>query len=126
VSPDTLEYTPTGSPHMCVEENGQVKCWGDNTYGATGADPRDITWVPRDQAQLVSIEPVTQVAMGDMFTCALTAAHDVRCWGMAWHNQLGDGVRRRNVPPLAVDTKLRFTRLYGLSQATCGVTTRHE
>lgn len=83
-----------GARHTCVVTLGsEVRCWGRGSRGALGYGSQDD--LGDDEAPLES--PVafggdaTSVAVGDRFTCALTDAGEVRCWGASEFGQLGLG-----------------------------------
>ncbi len=84
--------------HVCVVTNaGGVKCWGANGHGELG----DGTTIDR----LTPVEPVglssgvVSVTAGGFHTCALMATGGVKCWGVNWHGQVGDGSTvERHVP----------------------------
>lgn len=85
--------------HNCVlTEAGTVHCWGANAMGQLGLGHKDP--VGTQPGQLSSIikgidlgttSPVTQIALGQEHTCALTQDGQVRCWGANALGQLGAG-----------------------------------
>jgi alpha-tubulin suppressor-like RCC1 family protein len=89
------------SDHTCVITAGHgVACWGDDSMGGLGdgttissATPVDVVGLQRD---------VIAVAAGDRFSCALTAARAVSCWGNNNHGQIGDGTTTNRLAPVAV------------------------
>jgi alpha-tubulin suppressor-like RCC1 family protein len=71
-----------GSGHSCaVVSNGSVRCWGSNQNGALGVVAGYGSSTPRGPTIVELDEPVVEIAAGADFTCALTAARRVRCWG---------------------------------------------
>lgn len=79
-----------GTGHTCaVLDSGGVKCWGANGAGALGDGSFDSSLVPVDSTSL-QIGAIA-VAAGSSFTCALTQAGGVQCWGYNARGQLGDG-----------------------------------
>jgi alpha-tubulin suppressor-like RCC1 family protein len=92
-----------GYAHTCaISSNGELRCWGDNQYGAVGIGYVD----PSNQSMLydAAAVPVTQpcpkgqrylaVTAGSVFTCALTSEGAVRCWGYNDSGQLGLGDKK--------------------------------
>ncbi len=88
----------TGKNHTCaLFKNKRVKCWGGNFNGQLGLglnwsntrskSPREIPFV--DVGGKVS-----QIAVGDDFSCALLETGGVRCWGDNSCGQLGLGHRQ--------------------------------
>ena len=88
-----------GNTHSCaLVEGGAVKCWGDNRLGELGADTQEFcgpqsdlpcSTTPLDVAGLNT--PAVAIEAGDGFTCVLTEAGGVKCWGRGERGQLGDG-----------------------------------
>jgi alpha-tubulin suppressor-like RCC1 family protein len=99
---NNVKSLSSGARHLCVlENNGTVKCWGDNTLGQTG-QPIMIHETPyNSQIDNPIIEPVivptpvsglsmiAKVTNGSDHTCALTTDQKAYCWGDNGHGQLG-------------------------------------
>ncbi|MBX3275815.1 MAG: hypothetical protein KF729_36495 [Sandaracinaceae bacterium] len=79
-----------GQQHFCaIAGAGRVACWGSNSFGVLG----DGTSTPRP-GQFVTVMGLTSavaIDAGNYFTCALTPARDVGCWGINTAGQIGDG-----------------------------------
>lgn len=94
--------------HSCaLTVTGGLKCWGRNMYGqlADGTTVNRLT--PVDVSGLLS--NVTSVSVGHSggpqqgeFTCALTSAGGVKCWGENLHYQLGNSAPDNQLTPLDV------------------------
>jgi alpha-tubulin suppressor-like RCC1 family protein len=84
-----------GNTHSCaILSNGDLVCWGDDTYGELGDGKTNTQSSLAIKATVVS--GVTAVALGgDGFnyahTCAIVAGGAVKCWGSNDFGQLGDG-----------------------------------
>jgi alpha-tubulin suppressor-like RCC1 family protein len=94
-----IKQVSTGSEHSCaVTISGAVKCWGYNRDGQLGSgSTRFQSEVPVDVVGLSS--GVQAVVVGGYFTCALTAAGGVKCWGANSSGELGNGSgTKSNVP----------------------------
>ncbi len=85
-----------GTGHACaLLTTGGVRCWGVNAAGQLGYD--DTTNVGDGTAGRSIIAmgdvpigtPAVKITLGENFTCALSAAGGVRCWGDGSVGQLG-------------------------------------
>ena len=76
--------------HRCVVMRDRTaRCWGRNWFGEVGDGTEEERLAPVEVTALS--EPVIQLSTGGSFTCALTAARGVKCWGSNDRGQLGDG-----------------------------------
>ncbi len=85
-----VQAITAGMRHTCALMPARgVKCWGGNDYGQLGDGTNIQRATPVDVAGLQ--EPVTAIAAGPDFTCALTSSGGVKCWGANRDGELGDG-----------------------------------
>jgi alpha-tubulin suppressor-like RCC1 family protein len=75
-----------------------VQCWGSNDRGQLG----DGTTTDRSTPIFVGVTATTDLALGDLHTCALRADNTVRCWGANFAGQLGDGTKMDRSSPVGV------------------------
>jgi alpha-tubulin suppressor-like RCC1 family protein len=79
----------TGSSHACAITNTSgLRCWGLGNYGQIGNGHR-YGENPRPTAVRGLTRGVIDVAAGEAFTCALTRAGAVKCWGSNTDGTLG-------------------------------------
>lgn len=117
----------TGGSHGCaLLSDGKVQCWGANVYGQLGSgDALDVFPSPRDvkYADGTALTGVTQLAAGQLHTCALTADGKVRCWGYNTRGETGNGAPCLAVPnPITVQdagSDLIAVELVTGSEHTC-------
>ena len=87
-----------GSEHTCaLTTGGALWCWGANYSGQLG----DGTNVNRNIPLKVSgvSGGADAIEAGSEHTCALTTGGAIRCWGVNFSGQLGDGTNvNRNTP----------------------------
>ena len=85
-----VEELTISTSHACaVLENNKMKCWGSGPVNS--GTPRFV----------LAEENFVDVSVGDFYSCALSVAGDVRCWGGRsssglfapnyQHGQLGSG-----------------------------------
>jgi alpha-tubulin suppressor-like RCC1 family protein/ligand-binding sensor domain-containing protein len=72
-----------------VTTGGAAKCWGNNGNGQLGDGTTLSRSTPVDVSGLTT--GVASVAAGDFYTCALTSAGGVKCWGANSAGRLGHG-----------------------------------
>lgn len=111
-----------GGAHSCAVLHGLgVKCWGENRYGQLGNGSRRGTNIP---VEVVGLDQdAVVVSAGGWHTCVLDGSGGVRCWGLNYSGQLGDGTRRnRSVPVDVVRLPRRIITVSAGSFHTCAVT----
>jgi alpha-tubulin suppressor-like RCC1 family protein len=90
-----------GGTHGCAATaGGDVTCWGSNDHGQLGDGTQEDSSGPVTVAGLP--DAATAVAAGGDFSCALTSAGRVLCWGGNEHGQLGDGTTAPSPAPVEV------------------------
>ena len=110
-----------GASSCALTVAGGVKCWGENCCGQLGDGTAIDRHVPVDVVGLTT--GVTATAANGGYTCALTNAGGVRCWGNNSHGQLGDGTtdeRRTPVDVLGLTSGVAAIAVGGLH--TCALT----
>jgi alpha-tubulin suppressor-like RCC1 family protein len=97
-----------GYTHACAISGGKAYCWGDDTYGELGNNTTTTT--PQTTPVAVytggalSGVTLTQITAGNDFTCALSSAGAVYCWGLGTSGQLGNNASSTSSVPVAVYT----------------------
>ncbi len=96
-----LRAVSAGDLHSCaLLVGGAVKCWGANDRGQLGDGTTTDSRTPVDVAGLSS--GVRAISAGNGYTCAITAARGVVCWGANRVGQLGDGTAVDRLTPTPV------------------------
>jgi len=82
-----------GGLHECaLLADESVVCWGaDDTWGQLGRGQTDSDG-PEVPAPVTGLNGVRKVAAGNYFTCALSTAGEVSCWGSNSQGTLGRGL----------------------------------
>ena len=99
-----------GDVHTCaMTAAGGVKCWGYNLNRQLGygfrlksITPVDVCAVAALASCVSALSDVTAVAAGTVYTCAMTAAGGVKCWGANGFGLLGDGTTNGSSTPVDV------------------------
>ena len=81
-----------GTGYTCaLIVTGELQCWGDNYRGEVTNGLLDTTGIPLPPVTL-ALPPVSHVAMGEQFLCAVLTTGQVTCWGLNSRGQAGVGV----------------------------------
>ncbi|MEX1254535.1 MAG: flexitail domain-containing putative surface protein [Dehalococcoidia bacterium] len=90
-----IRQIAAGFMHACaVDAAGGVWCWGSNSLGELGDGSHGSSRpyaAPVVDTHGESLTDVRSVAASWDFTCALTGAGAVKCWGYNWFGALGVG-----------------------------------
>lgn len=120
-----MKTVSTTKDHTCaLSEDGGVWCWGANLRGQLGHGVKSFSAGPT-KVDTSSVGAIRQIVTGDQFTCALSEAGKVWCWGDDDTTWLpSDGVA---LPVLIDDSALDGAlALSANSFATCAITAEDE
>lgn len=85
----------------CAVVNGGAKCWGFGQNGQLGDGAGTNSTVPVQVSGLPAGSSVTAIANGDYHSCAVVNG-GVKCWGINFAGQLGDGTTNNSLTPVQV------------------------
>ena len=88
----------SSSTHTCAVGRGQLRCWGEDSFGALGTRV-----APATSAAALPGEGWEMVAAGDGFTCGRKRDRSLYCWGRNLFGELGFGLPANKQQPTRVD-----------------------
>ena len=100
---------------------GELKCWGENKNGQVGVGSFGGSYSilkPVDQ-----VNTFKDVSVGGNFSCAVSSAGQLKCWGKNNYGQLGDGTQVNKSSPIAVDEETTYSSIVASYGHACGITT---
>ena len=108
-----------GLTHGCgIKINNQLKCWGDNAFGALG----DGTILARSTPVLTDNGVRYQsVSAGEYYTCGINLYGRVKCWGRNIEGQLGRGSYSIVKTPTLSVSENKFKKLALGSFHSCAI-----
>jgi alpha-tubulin suppressor-like RCC1 family protein len=123
-----VRMVAAGDYHACaLLTNGQVRCWGDNSYGQLGDGSQDESHRPLVVENAGGTGPLTgvsSISAAGRTTCATLTNGQARCWGRGSEGELGNGGARADRPrPTPVVGIGGTGRLTGVVQVDVGYRT---
>jgi len=100
-----INVTSAGSTACVISFAGTVWCWGYGLKGGLGNGASQNSSVP---VRVTGIDGLTsqttakQIASGGEFSCAVTNAGAVKCWGANDQGQLGNNLTANSATPVTV------------------------
>lgn len=117
-----------GRDHTCARTgDGDVFCWGLNSFGQVGYPNEIEVKVPRAEPVNIGAK-ATQIAAGGYHTCALLSATEMRCWGDGFDGALGNNddfevglfeAPAEGAPVAMLAKEDRIARIYAGGAHTC-------
>ena len=119
----TILAVAAGMYHTCaLTDSGEVFCWGDNYAGQLGTG---LIRGMRNSPVAVSglSAGVSAIAVGEYYTCALTNAGAVMCWGANDFGQLGIGSvsEFESTPMMVIGLDHGVTAIAAGGRHTCAI-----
>ncbi|HEX4423009.1 MAG TPA: hypothetical protein VH165_34065, partial [Kofleriaceae bacterium] len=117
-----------------VDGAGAAQCWGANSRGQLGRGPNtqnsDETFDPQPTPapMILPAGGAVSVAVGDAFSCAVTAAGAVFCTGDAQAGELGPanlGQDNRSPTPLQIPLSAKAVSVLAGDQFACAIDDQH-
>lgn len=116
----------TGYSHTCAltQSNG-VYCWGRGDSGQLGNGGTSSSSWPQNPVTGLS-SGVLAIAVGSVYTCALTTASRVKCWGANSYGELGVGDAIPRFTPVEVPNLSNVTAITAGMYHTCALIANGE
>ncbi len=119
----TLSGVSAGTFHSCAEgSDGNAWCWGYNQDGQLGDGTDTGSFTPVKVAAPTGVR-LTNLAAGDVHTCAEGSDGYAYCWGRNSDGRLGDGSTTQRLVPSPVVTPfgVTLTAFQGGGWHTCAL-----
>ncbi|MCB1014171.1 MAG: hypothetical protein KDB10_03500 [Acidimicrobiales bacterium] len=117
-----VEQIAVGGSHVCARlADATAVCWGENLAGELGDGTTDPSVVPVavQQPGGAVLTGVTELALGDLHSCARMDTGEARCWGQN-QGTLGDGTRKNRTRAVLVRNGSGTGPLGGVAQVVAG------
>ena len=114
------QITTAGGVYTCaLGSDAKAYCWGHNIRGQLGnnSTAKALTPVAVHQGQIPTGVSLTQIAAGDIHTCALSSDAKAYCWGNNVYGQLGNNSIARALTPVRI-----HDHLYSITAGTANAT----
>jgi alpha-tubulin suppressor-like RCC1 family protein len=132
VLPSPTQVGATGSAHIaeigmgalsgCARTvDGNLWCWGDNSYGELGNGTTTSSDVPVHNDIPQSISPAQRIVAGETACAIESASGRVACWGDNSKGQIGDGTTTDRTTPTLVSGLTHVVGLAGEWAANCAL-----
>jgi alpha-tubulin suppressor-like RCC1 family protein len=96
-----IAISPSNNHTCALDAAGVVYCWGNNSSGQLGDGTTAMHLAPAPVAMPTGVT-FTSLAVGNVFSCALSTAGTEYCWGNNGNGQLGDGTTTSRSTPTPV------------------------
>ena len=126
INPHTFNSLASGglATHNCaIRTGGTLYCWGESNVGQVGVN-LDNSNVTTPRGVLVTV-PLVKIARGQSYSCGLSSAGAVYCWGANYYGELGNANYYSvvTVPEASsMPSGVTFTEIVGGAYTTCALT----
>ena len=112
-----------GCISAAITTNGDLYCWGDNSYGQVGNGTTEDQTIP-----VKVLENVISVSLNDRFSAATTTNGDLYCWGDNSYGQVGNGTTEDQTTPVKVLENVKSVLFNDgiFSQSSAAITTNGD
>lgn len=119
--PSNINRVIAGGTHSCaLTSDGAAWCWGNDTFGQRGDGATDSSGqAPALVSGLSS--GVSDIAAGQMHSCAVVINGLVKCWGYNDYGQLGDGSTTHSDIPISASGLIDAVQLRLSSWHSCAL-----
>lgn len=114
-----------GGTHACaVIIGGSMKCWGAEADGSLGNGSHGVGVFRDTPVNVQGMQSAVAAEAGDHHTCAVLANRAVKCWGLDYYGEVGDGESGFNVvkdTPVEVSGHLQGTGIAAGEWVACAI-----
>jgi alpha-tubulin suppressor-like RCC1 family protein len=120
--PGTWRLIAAGANSTCgVTLASQLMCWGRNEAGQLGIGSTSQAATPQPVMLPGAAGAVLELAVGDNFTCAITGAGELYCWGAGDAGQLANGTSSGSLTPRRVGTATDWRHVTAGDAHACAI-----
>jgi len=104
-----------------ISNKGEIYVWGSGGNGKLGLGNTRSHPEPELVKEVKDI-PFFQVSLGTHHTLALTETRQIYAWGAGHHGELGTGNRRRQLRPVALNSREKWATVLAGDEISFGIT----
>jgi alpha-tubulin suppressor-like RCC1 family protein len=105
------QVSTSGNTTCGITSADVLKCWGNNQYAQLGDGTTVQKMIPTVIDSGVLYKKIVSSHISSFYTCGLTTANKIKCWGDNQFGQLGDGTTTTRSLPVAINASKNYVDL---------------
>lgn len=115
------QVSTSGNTTCGITSTDALKCWGNNQYAQIGDGTTTQRTAPIVIDSGESYKKIVSSSIASFFTCGLTTANKIKCWGTNQYGQLGDGTTSTRSLPVTINASKNYSDLSVGYVHTCAI-----